>query len=67
MNLNKLLINSLSCLLLFACEKDNKSKKITKHRETNHLLDNEYLIRGQAFNESTKSIYLFNVSHLLSL
>ncbi|MCP4972016.1 MAG: DUF4369 domain-containing protein, partial [Arcobacter sp.] len=45
-----------------ACNKKNNSEKVTKHRETNHLLDNEYLIKGQVFNENFKSIYLYKVS-----
>lgn len=62
MNLNKLLIYSCISLLFLACEKVIKTKNTDTTSKTTTLLDNEYLIKGQSFNNNYKTIYLFNVS-----
>ena len=62
MNLNKLLIYCCISLLFMACEKVIKSNKTDTKGKTTTLLDNEYLIKGQSFNKSIKSVYLFSVT-----
>lgn len=46
-----------------SCEKVIKSNKADKNTETTTLLDNEYLIKGQTFNNNYKVIYLFKTSN----
>ncbi len=62
MTLNKLLIFFCLSLLLIGCDKVIKSKSGDSTSKTTTLLENEYLIKGQSFNENVKSIYLFKVS-----
>ncbi len=59
MNLNKLLIFFCFSLFFVGCDKVIKTKSADKSNKTNTLLNNEYLIKGQSFNNSYKTIYLF--------
>ena len=63
MNINRLIIFACVSLFLIGCNKEINIKKEASILETNHLLENEYIIKGQTFNDNLSIVYLYSVSN----